>query len=172
MSSDYSKGEHEFEPANFEPGRVHRVENRTALFGDGMTPAIALWDPKYPHNVGAAVRAASCFGAKAVIFSGNRIPIGGQKGWRLPREERMRGYYDVTILNDQYFFDRFSKRVTPIAVEVRENSEALPSFEHPEKPLYVFGPEDGTLPQSSMMAVAVVVATLPSFRRDSVETFP
>jgi len=28
--------------------------------GDGTTPAVALVDPKFPHNVGAAVRAAIC----------------------------------------------------------------------------------------------------------------
>ena len=28
--------------------------------GDRITPAVALVDPKFPHNVGAAVRAASC----------------------------------------------------------------------------------------------------------------
>ena len=32
--------------------------------GDGVTPAVALVDPKFPHNVGAAVRAASCYGPR------------------------------------------------------------------------------------------------------------
>src|SRR5262245_54541006 len=122
MTSDYRRDEHGFDPGAFEPGRVHRLKEGTATFGHGMTPAIALWDPKYPHNVGAAVRAASCFGARLVVFSGRRIPIGGKKGWRLPREERMRGYNDITILNDDYFFDRFSREVTPVAVEVRERA--------------------------------------------------
>jgi hypothetical protein len=30
--------------------------------GDGIAPAVALVDPKFPHNVGAAVRTASCYG--------------------------------------------------------------------------------------------------------------
>jgi hypothetical protein len=34
----------------------------------------------------------------------------------------------------------------PVAVEVRKNSESLPHFEHPEQAVYVFGPEDGSLP--------------------------
>ncbi len=137
-------------PGDFEPGMIHRVRERAALFSDAMTPAIAMWDPKYPHNVGAAVRAASCFGARVVIFSGRRVPVAGGKDYRLPREERMRGYRDVTILNDDYFFERFSGKVTPVAVEVRENSEPLPNFVHPENPLYVFGPEDGSIPQSQL----------------------
>ena len=32
-----------------------------------------------------------------------------------------------------------------MAVEVRDNSESLPDFEHPANPVYVFGPEDGGL---------------------------
>jgi tRNA(Leu) C34 or U34 (ribose-2'-O)-methylase TrmL len=84
--------------------------------GDGVTPAIALVDPKYPHNAGAAVRAASCYGVRQVWFSGDRVRLDGAKRQRLPREERM-----------------------------RRNAESLIDFEHPEHALYVFGPEDGSL---------------------------
>ena len=38
--------------------------------GDGIAPAVVLVDPKFPHNVGAAVRAASCYGVRQVWFSG------------------------------------------------------------------------------------------------------
>ena len=144
----YKKNEHDFNPKDFKPGRIHKIGKNTTIFNDDMTPSIALWNPKYPHNVGAAVRAASCFGAKAVIFSGDRIPVDNKKGSRLPREERMKGYNDVIIINDDYFFNRFSGNVVPVAVEVRKNSEPLTTFVHPEKPLYVFGPEDGSLPQA------------------------
>lgn len=148
MDVIYSKNEHDFDPDDFRPGQIHRIEDGAVMFGDEMTPAVALWNPKYPHNVGAAVRAASCFGAKTVLFSGDRIPVDKGKGSRLPREERMKGYYDVVIVNDDHFFNRFSRNVVPVAVEVRKHSESLPMFEHPANPLYVFGPEDGSLPQS------------------------
>lgn len=143
----YSKNEHDFNPGDFVPGKIYKIEKDDTLFSDEITPAIAMWNPKYPHNVGAAVRAASCFGAKAVIFSGDRIPIDGRKGSRLPREERMKDYNDIIIINDEYFFDRFSRNIIPVAVEVRKNSEPLTTFIHPEKTLYVFGPEDGQIPQ-------------------------
>lgn len=103
----YKKNEHDFRIEDFKPGRIHKIGKNTTMFGDDMTPSIALWNPKYPHNVGAAVRAASCFGAKAVIFSGNRIPVDNTKSSRLPREERMKGYYDVKIINDDYFLSGF-----------------------------------------------------------------
>ena len=137
-------------------GRKKRKHNtvtptETAIYGknmkaEGVAPAIALFNPKYPHNVGAVVRAASCFGIPQVWFSGNRVSLEGDgKKYRLPREERMRGYNEVELRQYDYFFDQFGKDVVPVAIELRPNAESLPFFEHPEKALYVFGPEDGGL---------------------------
>ena len=115
--------------------------------GDGITPAVALVDPKFPHNVGAAVRAASCYGVRQVWFSGDRVRLDGAKRHRLPREERMRGYKEVEIRQADYFFDAFAevKGIVPVAVELRRHAESLIDFDHPEQALYVFGPEDGSL---------------------------
>ena len=144
-------GGHDFRPEDFEPGVIHRLKQDQRLFGPEMAPAIAMYNPKYPHNVGAAVRAASCLGAKTVVFSGKRVPNEGEKGkYRIPREERMKGYNDVTILNDDYFFNRFSDAIVPVAVEVRNTSESLPLFEHPKHALYVFGPEDSSIPPAML----------------------
>jgi len=115
----------------------------------GSTPAIGLVDPKFPHNVGAAVRAASCYGISQVWFSGDRVRLDASKGYRLPREERMRGYKDVTLRKDDRFFDVFSDAV-PVAVELRRNAESLIEFEHPDNALYVFGPEDGSLDRAAL----------------------
>ena len=112
----------------------------------GKTPAIALVNPKYPHNVGAAVRAASCFGAKQVWTTGKRVPLEPHPGYRLPREERLRDYKDVELFNCEKFFDQFPRDVTPVGIEY-VNSEDLTWFDHPKNPLYVFGPEDGSIPQ-------------------------
>ena len=133
----------------FENGDRINIRKEDSLFDASITPAIIMHNPKYPHNVGAAVRACSCFDAKVIVFSGQRVSLEpeGKKGYRLPREERMKGYKHVQIINDEYPFNRFSKDVTPVAVEVRQNAEVLPHFFHPENPVYVFGPEDGSLPQ-------------------------
>src|SRR3954466_8035608 len=114
--------------------------------GDGVAPAVALVDPKYPHNVGAAVRAASCYGVGQVWFSGDRVSLAGaRKSRRLPREERMRGYQEVELRHADHFFDAFGRDVEPVAVELRPAAESLIHCEHPERALYVFGPEDGSL---------------------------
>jgi len=36
---------------------------------------------------------------------------------------------------------------TPVCVEVHEQCEPLTTFEHPESALYIFGSEDGSVPQ-------------------------
>jgi tRNA(Leu) C34 or U34 (ribose-2'-O)-methylase TrmL len=59
----------------------------------------------------------------------------------------MKGYKDVTILHDERFIDRFESDVVPVCVEIREGSENLAYFEHPENALYIFGPEDGGVPK-------------------------
>jgi tRNA(Leu) C34 or U34 (ribose-2'-O)-methylase TrmL len=111
----------------------------------GIAPAVALVNPKYPHNVGAAVRAAACFGISQVWFSGDRVTLTADKRQRLPREERMKGYHDVDLVHSDRFFDAFARDVVPVAVELRDGAELLPQFQHPERALYVFGPEDGGL---------------------------
>ena len=112
----------------------------------GVAPAVLLTNPKYQHNVGQSLRACSCFGVKQLWFTGDRVNL--EEGKRIPREERMKDYREVQLIQYDYPFDRFPRGVTPVAIEVREDSELLPDFVHPENPLYVFGPEDGSIHQT------------------------
>ena len=114
--------------------------------------AVALTNPKYRHNVGAAIRACSCWGIDKLIWSGTRIKHPDEwtdeelAEYRLPREERMKGYYDVERIRVDRFKEILEKgNYTPVAVEIQEGSENLFDFDHPENPFYIFGPEDGSL---------------------------
>ena len=81
----------------------------------GAAPAVALIDPKYPHNVGMTVRLASCYGLRQVWFTGDRVSLDPARGERLPREERMKGYKDVELVHYEQVFDAATgrrKRVT------------------------------------------------------------
>ena len=116
--------------------------------GSISSPAsIVLINPKFPRNVGGAVRSASCFNADNVLFTGKRVSLDPENydNYRLPREERMKGYSEVTLANVEKFTPLFEKDVVPIAVEKRESSTDLVYFQHPKKAVYVFGPEDGSL---------------------------
>lgn len=124
--------------------------NPKAIFGknakpEGIVPAVILCNPKYSANVGAVQRAASCFGFKQVWWTGNRVRL--DEGQRLPREERLRGYKDVELRQFDYPFEHFDRSVTPVAIELVDNAEWLTDFEHPQNAVYVFGPEDGSVPQ-------------------------
>jgi len=124
-------------------------ELKTAIWGKnsnkhGETPAIALINPKCADNVAKIVRLASCWGVNQVWWTGHRVELDLTGKRRLPREERMKGYRDVSMIQHDRFFDQF-KNATPVAIEVREGSENLFEFEHPENPIYVFGPEDGSI---------------------------
>jgi len=134
---------------DFKNGDFVNISKKKEIFNIDMAPSIILHNPKYPHNVGATVRACSNFGGKAVLFTGSRVSLepDNTNGYRLPREERMKDYQDIIMLNDQYPFNRFNKNVIPIAVEKTDNAEPITYFQHPENAVYVFGPEDGHIPQ-------------------------
>jgi tRNA C32,U32 (ribose-2'-O)-methylase TrmJ len=111
-----------------------------------QAPAVILWNPQYGYNVGGVLRACSIFGVPQLLWTGNRVTLDTARGQRLPREERMKGYEDVDVLRTEKPFDLLPPGTVPVAVEVRENAERLPDFEHPVQAAYVFGPEDGSLP--------------------------
>lgn len=111
---------------------------------------ILLISPKFPHNVGAAIRAMSCYGGGELLWTGDRVDPTTMS--RLPREERMKGYSDVqwdhvvTHRPIDLIQRRTEAPLTPVAIELLPGSEPLHTFEHPENAVYIFGPEDGHLP--------------------------
>lgn len=130
-----------------------------------MTTSLLLVNTKYPHNVGATIRASSCFGGGDVYFTGSRFDVETMK--RIPREERMKGYADAPwhdlgeenkpvtkIIGDQ--------EITPVAIELSPGAESLLHFEHPENALYIFGPEDGSIPRG-VRTVCHRFVYIPSF---------
>lgn len=105
-------------------------------------PSIVLENPKFPRNVSAIVRLASCFGIKQVWYTGKRMDEQLDGMSRLPREERMKGYKDVELIGYDYPFE-FLTEGTPVVVELLPGAVPLTYFQHPENAVYVFGAEDG-----------------------------
>jgi hypothetical protein len=79
--------------------------------------------------VGMVVRLASCYGLRQVWFTGERVALDVRARGRLPREERMKGYGDVQIINYDEPFSQMPAGAVPVAVEVRQNAEPLHLFE-------------------------------------------
>lgn len=117
-----------------------------------MSVQVVLWDPKYGHNVGGAVRAAATLGADAVWWTGDRANedfVSPKGKFRIPREERLREYQKVTHeqVPDSRVFGKhgITEGHVPVCVELAPQAESLEWFDHPEHAVYIFGPEDGGL---------------------------
>lgn len=126
-----------------------------------MTCRIVLVDPKYPHNVGQAVRAASCFGADGVYVLGERVKREVEIMSRLPREERLREYRPPIWIN-ALSLSLLCAEQPLVAVEIVPGAQVLPVFNHPAAATYVFGPEDGTLPKD-VRALCHAFVRIPSY---------
>jgi tRNA(Leu) C34 or U34 (ribose-2'-O)-methylase TrmL len=135
-------------------GTLQRVRPSTHA---GHPPAVLLCQPKYPHNVGGAVRNCVAYGIRQCWITGDRVRIDDTTE-RLPREERMKSYGGVSLIqappeNGFHVLNCFANaNATPVCVEFSQAAESLLEFEHPPDPVYVFGPEDGDVPQGMRRA--------------------
>ena len=107
-------------------------------------PTVILIDPKFPHNIGNALRACAAFGAKQLWLTGDRAL--SEIGKRIPREERMKGYGKVQLIRSEKPLNHLNGNVTPICIELAKGAMPLGQFFHPANAAYVFGPEDGSVP--------------------------
>ena len=126
----------------------------------GKTPAVTLWNPKFSRNLGMALRSCAALGVTQLWYTGDRVEADWNPGrrQRLPREERLRDYRSTEVIKGEgRFLDQFPGGTVPVAVEVHPGAEVLTFFEHPENAVYVFGPEDGSVPRGVLTACHRVV---------------
>jgi tRNA(Leu) C34 or U34 (ribose-2'-O)-methylase TrmL len=103
--------------------------------------AIGLDDPKTPANVGGILRAAGCYGAAFVAVGGSRMErlcrtrTDTQKAWK-----HMPLFSFVSDLRTM-----LPEGAVPVCIELTDDAESLVNFRHPERALYIFGPEDGSV---------------------------
>jgi tRNA(Leu) C34 or U34 (ribose-2'-O)-methylase TrmL len=114
-----------------------------------MDVAVLLVNPKFPHNVGNALRACALLEAQVLAWTGDRVadPRRWPEGARLPREERMKCYARTELRWLESADLGFARGAAPVCVEITAGAEDLRDFVHPERALYVFGPEDGGVPK-------------------------
>ena len=113
---------------------------------------IGLVNPKSPSNVGAVMRAAGCYGAQAIFYTGIRYA----RAARFHTDTK-----SVTLRIPLSATDDLTADLPPgmkiVCVELVEGATALPAFVHPDSALYVFGPEDSSLEQSLIDRADAVV---------------
>ena len=105
--------------------------------------AIGLSNPKTPSNVGSVLRACQCFSADAVFYTGNRYNHAMKFNTDTSKSDN-----PVPLTHTGNLTDAINAvDACIICVELVENATALPSFVHPPRGVYVFGPEDSNLSQ-------------------------
>ncbi|WP_282065292.1 RNA methyltransferase [Vibrio rotiferianus] len=106
------------------------------------TAIIGLYNPKSPTNVGAVLRAAGCYDAAQVRYNGTRYSraVKFQTDTQNSQER-------IQLVEMEDLTTNVADDVEIVCVELVVGATALPHFIHPENAIYVFGPEDGSLPQ-------------------------
>lgn len=118
--------------------------------------AVGLVKPKNRINIGSVLRAASCYEASLIIIEARRnvnlrAATDTHKTWRR-----------VPVITTDNILDTIPYSCVPIAVELVEDARPLPEFIHPQRALYIFGPEDGSIPKQILERCAHTVQ-IPTF---------
>ena len=116
--------------------------------------AICLYNPKNSLNVGGVLRAARCYGAELVVVAG-RLRI---KGIQHASTDTGKAWRHIPTIRSVDPFDTVPLSAIPIAVEICDRAISLPTFVHPERAYYVFGPEDGSLGESIIARCKYVIS--------------
>jgi len=101
--------------------------------------AIGLYHPKDKANVGGAMRAAYAYGAQMLAVEGARNDS-VRHATNTPAAWKHMPTFVTDDLHGVIPFD-----CIPVAVDLVDGAIPLPSYQHPARAFYVFGPEDGTL---------------------------
>ncbi|MDE1241268.1 RNA methyltransferase [Vibrio aestuarianus] len=117
-----------------------------------MSVIIGLCNPKSPTNVGGVMRAAGCYQACAVRYSGERY----DRAVKFQTDTKnVKSRIPLTAMEDVTLDLPSDMKI--VCVELAEGATPLPEFIHPDKAIYVFGPEDGSIPQAIVNKASDVV---------------
>ena len=120
------------------------------------TICIGLSNPKTSSNVGAVMRAAGCYRADAVFYTGTRYD----------RAEKFKTdtkdvSQSIPLTSVDNLLECTPAHVKIVCVELVEGATPLPNYLHPDHVMYIFGPEDGTISQD-VIAKADDVVYVPT----------
>ena len=113
---------------------------------------IGLVNPKSPENVGMVLRAAGCYGADKVFYTGERYNRARQFF-----TDTKNAHVKIPLQCVDDLLSVVQQGTKVVAVELIEGATPLIHFEHPANAYYIFGPEDGSLSQTILNACDHVV---------------
>jgi tRNA(Leu) C34 or U34 (ribose-2'-O)-methylase TrmL len=103
---------------------------------------LGLINPKSPENVGMVLRAAGCYEASGVFYTGERFNRARQFF-----TDTKNIHEKIPLTHVPCLADAVAQGVKIVAIELIEGATPLMDFVHPEQALYIFGPEDGSVHQ-------------------------
>lgn len=133
------------------------------LQGENTHVTIGLTNPKSPSNVGAVMRAAGCYCVEQVLYTGQRYANAAKFNGAKHSTDTKNARDKIPLKPAEEFENIESLRTflpdntKIICVDLVEGAIPLPHFNHPEKAIYIFGPEDGTISQSMINTADDVV---------------
>ena len=98
---------------------------------------VGIDNPKFPENVGSALRACGVYGASFLALSGRR--------WVRSKTDTMKSYKHMPVFRVDKLKDIIPFDCVPVAVDLIEGAIPLNNYIHPERAFYIFGAEDATL---------------------------
>ena len=105
---------------------------------------IGLTDPKSPDNVGAVMRAAGCYNAASVSYTGQRFNKATARGQKLHTDTKNVARR-ISLNHIEDFKNALPDGAVPVAIELVEGATSLVDYQHPSNAYYIFGPEDKSL---------------------------
>ncbi|MFT6993150.1 MAG: tRNA(Leu) C34 or U34 (ribose-2'-O)-methylase TrmL [Paraglaciecola sp.] len=103
---------------------------------------LAIINPKSPQNMGSILRAAGCYQAQSVRYTGERYARA-----KAFQTDTKNVHLDINVTHVSEIICATDTNLVKVAVELVEGATPLPNFIHPENALYIFGPEDGSIEQ-------------------------
>jgi tRNA(Leu) C34 or U34 (ribose-2'-O)-methylase TrmL len=111
--------------------------------------AVGLIAPKKDENVGGVFRAAGCYGASFIGVEGSRTAK--------YKSDTPKTWKHLPVINTENILSITPYDTKKVAIEIVPDAISLPDFKHPERALYIFGPEDGSLRKELIEACDYVV---------------
>ena len=111
---------------------------------------IGLFNTKDSKNIGGAMRAAYCYESSLIIISGNR--------YKYTPDDTSKAYRTIPLIQTNDLFNSVPYDCKIIGVEITEKSKNIINFIHPERACYIFGPEDGSLPDEVLNKCNYVIS--------------
>jgi tRNA(Leu) C34 or U34 (ribose-2'-O)-methylase TrmL len=107
---------------------------------------LAIINPKSPQNMGSILRAAGCYQAQSIRYTGERYARA-----KAFQTDTKNVHLDINVSQvNQIICATSDTNLIKVAVELVEGATPLPHFIHPENALYIFGPEDGSIEQETI----------------------